>query len=90
MIYTILTLCALLALQDPSLTPEANTAYLTIAANTVHPYARGSVHVNTTNPSGYPIIDPNYLGFTKFGVQMYTTCMVVRCLLLQQKPRPFL
>ncbi|KAK4545937.1 hypothetical protein LTR36_002501 [Oleoguttula mirabilis] len=35
--------------------------FFTLIAVIQHPFARGSIHINASNPSGHPIIDPNYL-----------------------------
>ncbi|EFQ31494.1 GMC oxidoreductase [Colletotrichum graminicola] len=35
--------------------------YLTIIAAVMHPFARGSVHINPADPEGAPVIDPGYL-----------------------------
>lgn len=43
----------------------ANTSpgsYLTLSAILEHPFSRGSVHIQSSNPTVYPVIDPNYLG----------------------------
>ncbi|KAJ7458829.1 alcohol oxidase [Mycena galericulata] len=42
-------------------TPAPNVSYITIAIMEVHPFGRGSVHINTTNPVASPVIDPQYL-----------------------------
>ncbi|KAJ7716163.1 alcohol oxidase [Mycena olivaceomarginata] len=42
-------------------TPAPNTSYITIAIMEVHPFGRGSVHINTTNALASPVIDPQYL-----------------------------
>ncbi|KAK1589934.1 GMC oxidoreductase [Colletotrichum navitas] len=35
--------------------------YLTVIAAVMHPFARGSVHVDPADPTGAPVIDPGYL-----------------------------
>ncbi|CUA69310.1 hypothetical protein RSOLAG22IIIB_08434 [Rhizoctonia solani] len=42
-------------------TPKANTSYLTFFAAVEHPFSRGNVHLNSSNPLVPPQIDPNYL-----------------------------
>ncbi|KAJ7447298.1 alcohol oxidase [Mycena galericulata] len=41
--------------------PAPNVSYITIAIMEVHPFGRGSVHINSTNPTASPVIDPQYL-----------------------------
>ncbi len=36
--------------------------YFTIAAVLEHPFSRGSVHIKSSDPAKYPVVDPNYLG----------------------------
>lgn len=36
--------------------------YVTLLAGVQHPFARGSVHINGSDPGTKPIIDPKYLG----------------------------
>ena len=36
--------------------------FVTLIAGVQHPFSKGSVHINTTNPTGAPLIDPKYLG----------------------------
>ncbi|TRM59622.1 hypothetical protein BD626DRAFT_408793 [Schizophyllum amplum] len=43
------------------LTPEAGKAYMTIMIAHQHPFSRGSIHVNSSDPATYPLIRPNYL-----------------------------
>lgn len=35
--------------------------FFTLIGVVQHPFSRGSIHINASNPSGYPIINPNYL-----------------------------
>lgn len=37
-------------------------SYFTLLGIVEHPFSRGSVHINSSNPFSYPRIDPNYLG----------------------------
>jgi len=41
--------------------PANDTSYVTIIAGNQHPFGRGSVHINTTDPLAHPAINPNYL-----------------------------
>lgn len=44
-----------------SLTPAANTSYITITPVLQHAFSRGSVHITTTDPLVKPAVNPNYL-----------------------------
>ena len=35
--------------------------FVTFFSTVIHPFSRGSVHINPKNPQGKPIIDPKYL-----------------------------
>lgn len=35
--------------------------FITLITSVMHPMSRGSVHINTTRPTGPPVIDPRYL-----------------------------
>ncbi|TDL16815.1 alcohol oxidase [Rickenella mellea] len=52
--------------QDASVTVDPTKLYMTIAAVYMHPFARGNVHIASTDPLQNPLIDPNYLGITEF------------------------
>ncbi|KAI9146980.1 putative GMC oxidoreductase [Paramyrothecium foliicola] len=41
--------------------PLFGKGFFTLLAGLMHPLSRGTVHINTTNPLGKPIIDPRYL-----------------------------
>ncbi|MCJ1270247.1 hypothetical protein MMC22_010143 [Lobaria immixta] len=41
---------------------ESPGSYVTLAAILEHPFSRGSVHIQSSDPTVYPVIDPNYLG----------------------------
>jgi choline dehydrogenase len=52
---------------DPNASPELPSprvpgSFLTIYSNHAHPFSRGNVHIGSSDPAAYPIIDPNYLG----------------------------
>ena len=36
-------------------------SFLGMYAVNVHPFSRGSIHINSSNPFSYPVIDPRYL-----------------------------
>ncbi|KAI0086848.1 alcohol oxidase [Irpex rosettiformis] len=40
---------------------NSNSSYFTAFIGTLHPWARGSVHINTTNPLAHPVINEHYL-----------------------------
>ncbi|KAJ7464023.1 alcohol oxidase [Mycena latifolia] len=41
--------------------PAAHTSYVTMVAVEVHPFSRGSVHINSSDPLVRPTIDPHFL-----------------------------
>ncbi|THH10177.1 hypothetical protein EW146_g8451 [Bondarzewia mesenterica] len=41
--------------------PESGKAYFTAVAVQLHPFSRGSVHINSTDPFASPVIDPKFL-----------------------------
>ncbi|TFK80961.1 GMC oxidoreductase [Polyporus arcularius HHB13444] len=41
--------------------PTPGSAYITVYTCLMHPFSRGSVHVNTSDPMASPLIDPSYL-----------------------------
>ncbi|KAF4955646.1 hypothetical protein FSARC_11794 [Fusarium sarcochroum] len=41
--------------------PLFGKGFVTLIAVVMHPLSRGSVHINPSDPTGKPIIDPNYL-----------------------------
>jgi len=41
--------------------PSKNHTYATLAYALVHPFSRGSIHINSSNPLTAPLIDPRYL-----------------------------
>lgn len=42
-------------------TPPTPGNYFTILGVLEHPLSRGNVHINTSDPASYPLIDPHYL-----------------------------
>ncbi|KAJ7493606.1 alcohol oxidase [Mycena latifolia] len=41
--------------------PAPGVSYTTIAVMQLHPFGRGSVHINSTDPLASPVIDPRFL-----------------------------
>ncbi|QRV98567.1 GMC oxidoreductase [Ceratobasidium sp. AG-Ba] len=41
--------------------PKANASYLGMLMVLQHPFSRGSVHINSSDPLARPVYDPNYL-----------------------------
>ncbi|KAI0086793.1 alcohol oxidase [Irpex rosettiformis] len=64
--------------------PLANASYITIVCENLHPLARGSVHINSTLPSDYPLINHQYLS-NEFDVQTMLTVLKL-ALKLQDTP----
>ncbi|KAI9432683.1 alcohol oxidase [Lactarius indigo] len=50
--------------------PSPDTSYATPIVFHLHPFARGSVHINSSDPLSPPIIDPKYFGH-KFDVAFH-------------------
>ncbi|KAI0647274.1 alcohol oxidase [Trametes meyenii] len=44
-----------------SIPPTPNTTYVTLNTGVMHPFARGSIHINSTDPLTPPVIDPKYM-----------------------------
>ncbi|KAI0066975.1 alcohol oxidase [Artomyces pyxidatus] len=42
-------------------TPQPGSAYITSVVIQLHEFSRGSVHINTTDPTASPLINPNFL-----------------------------
>ncbi|KDN38596.1 hypothetical protein RSAG8_09383, partial [Rhizoctonia solani AG-8 WAC10335] len=40
--------------------PKANTSYMSLITAIQHPFSRGNIHINTSNPLVAPQIDPKY------------------------------
>jgi choline dehydrogenase-like flavoprotein len=53
-------LFALDAFQCPAGTPAPNKTYTTFGVPQQHSLSRGSVHINSSNASNHPVINPNY------------------------------
>ncbi|KAF5365844.1 hypothetical protein D9757_012803 [Collybiopsis confluens] len=41
--------------------PAVNTSYMTVVSILLHPFARGSVHIQSSDPTVAPLIDPNFM-----------------------------
>ena len=41
--------------------PDYDSHYFTLIGVVMHPFSRGSTHINATTPAGKPVINPNYL-----------------------------
>ncbi|KAK1993825.1 GMC oxidoreductase [Colletotrichum falcatum] len=41
--------------------PGSGGKYLTLISTVMHPFSRGSVHLDPANPAGAPVIDPGFL-----------------------------
>ncbi|TDZ16164.1 Dehydrogenase citC [Colletotrichum orbiculare MAFF 240422] len=48
-------------LNDTTVPTGYGKDYFTLIAAVMHPLSRGNKHVNASNPSGHPLIDPRYL-----------------------------
>ncbi|KAK0239833.1 alcohol oxidase [Armillaria nabsnona] len=44
----------------PTLQPKPGKRYMTLNASILHPFSRGSVHIQSSDPSKPPAIDPQY------------------------------
>ncbi|KAI9463510.1 alcohol oxidase [Russula earlei] len=51
-------------------TPSPDTSYATPIVFHLHPFTRGSVHINSSDPLSPPVIDPKYFGH-KFDVAFH-------------------
>ncbi|KAF8706722.1 GMC oxidoreductase, partial [Rhizoctonia solani] len=55
--------------------PKANTSYMSLVSAIQHPFSRGNIHINSSNPLVAPRIDPNY--FSK-SIDLQTLVQTVR------------
>ena len=55
----------------PSLGGPAGSTdgYMSLTISMQHPFSRGSVHINSSDPLAAPVIDPRYLTY-EFGKQL--------------------
>ncbi|KAF8686548.1 GMC oxidoreductase [Rhizoctonia solani] len=79
-------------------TPKVNASYISIQMAIQHPFSRGSVHINSSNPLVAPEINPNY--FTKsideetlvkalkFGFKISQTEPLASYIVARQDPPP--
>jgi len=44
-----------------SLPPDPRRKYLTLMCLMNNPFSRGTIHINSSNPLEYPLVDPHYL-----------------------------
>ncbi|KAK0196821.1 alcohol oxidase [Armillaria mellea] len=44
----------------PTLQPKPGKRYMTLNASILHPFSRGSIHIQSSDPSESPTIDPQY------------------------------
>ncbi|KAL1741327.1 hypothetical protein HDZ31DRAFT_84891 [Schizophyllum fasciatum] len=42
--------------------PEEGKAYMSVSVAGMHPFSRGSVHVNSSDPTAHPVIKTNFFG----------------------------
>ncbi|EIW60104.1 alcohol oxidase [Trametes versicolor FP-101664 SS1] len=45
-----------------SIPATPNKTYVTLSLGLMHPFARGTVHINSSDPLAAPVIDPKYVG----------------------------
>ncbi|CAE6433092.1 unnamed protein product, partial [Rhizoctonia solani] len=79
-------------------TPKNNTAYISIIMCIQHPFSRGNIHVNSSNPLAPPVIDPNYFSKSidrdilvqsvKFADEIAKTAPLAPMLVTRQDPSP--
>ncbi|KAH7318881.1 alcohol oxidase [Rhizoctonia solani] len=75
-----------------------NTSYISIIMCIQHPFSRGNIHLNSSNPLAPPTIDPNYLSKTidqqilvesvKFADKIAKTDPLAPMLVTRQDPSP--
>ncbi|KEP46778.1 glucose dehydrogenase [Rhizoctonia solani 123E] len=78
--------------------PKANTSYFTLFTAFQHPFSRGNIHINTSNPLVAPRIDPKFLSKSidldtlvyavKFNQKLSKTEPLASLILSQQSPTP--
>ncbi|KAI0672993.1 alcohol oxidase [Trametes maxima] len=44
-----------------ALAPSPNASYITLDVGVMHPFSRGFVHINSSDPLAAPLVNPNYL-----------------------------
>ncbi|CAE6448906.1 unnamed protein product [Rhizoctonia solani] len=78
--------------------PKNNTSYISMVMCIQHPFSRGNIHLNSSNPLAPPSIDPNYLSKTidrdilvesvKFADKIAKTDPLAPMLVTRQDPSP--
>ncbi|CAE6474994.1 unnamed protein product [Rhizoctonia solani] len=78
--------------------PKTNTTYMSILTAVQHPFARGSIHINSSNPLVAPQIDPKYFSKSidmetlvrsvKFSQRLSETEPVASMVVTRQDPAP--
>ncbi|CAE6497422.1 unnamed protein product [Rhizoctonia solani] len=78
--------------------PKANTSYASLLTVIQHPFSRGNVHVNSSDPLASPQINPNYLSKSidqetfvqalKFGLKISQTEPLSSLVVARQDPPP--
>ncbi|KAH7337844.1 alcohol oxidase [Rhizoctonia solani] len=79
-------------------TPRANTSYASLSMVLQHPFSRGSVHINSSDPLASPQINPNYFSKSidqetfvqalKFGLKVSQTEPLASLVIARQDPPP--
>ncbi|KAL5639510.1 hypothetical protein ACGC1H_006223 [Rhizoctonia solani] len=79
-------------------TPKTNTSYASLSMVLQHPFSRGNVHINSSNPLTSPQINPNYLSKSidqetfvqalKFGLKISQTEPLASLVVARQDPPP--
>ncbi|ELU40827.1 GMC oxidoreductase [Rhizoctonia solani AG-1 IA] len=78
--------------------PKANTSYMTIFTSVQHPFSRGNVHLNSSDPLAPPQIDPKYfsksidletmVNLVKFSQRLAKTEPLASVVVARQDPAP--
>ncbi|KEP48703.1 glucose dehydrogenase [Rhizoctonia solani 123E] len=78
--------------------PKTNTTYMSILTAVQHPFARGNIHINSSNPLVAPQIDPKYFSKSidmetlvrsvKFSQKLSETEPIASMIVTRQDPAP--
>ncbi|KAJ1300911.1 hypothetical protein OPQ81_003336 [Rhizoctonia solani] len=78
--------------------PKANTSYMSLITAIQHPFSRGNIHLNSSNPLVAPRIDPRYFSKSidletlvrtvKFGQKLSKTEPLASMIVARQDPAP--
>ncbi|CAE6351120.1 unnamed protein product [Rhizoctonia solani] len=78
--------------------PKANTSYMSLITAIQHPFSRGNIHINSSDPLAAPQIDPNYLSKSidlqtlalsvKFGQKLSKTEPLASMIVTRKDPAP--